>query len=153
MLKNRDKAASKTTDINKIANLKQAVQSTLAAFFNQRHSHHGDVAADVYRTLRDEANLLLERQFIWDALDSDPFEMMRVSGDDDGDDDQLHADGIGNREEETCKTTKFKDGEDLVEKRKNAEVIDRLKVWYGSRSMAKFCSMCLLIFSHWHFCT
>jgi hypothetical protein len=84
--------------------LKQAVQSTLSSFLEQRRSTHDDIAQDIYRALRDEANLQLERELICSSLDTDPFGLVR---DVDGEEDS---------------------GEDADEKKKNAEMIARVKV-------------------------
>lgn len=100
-------------DASQISNLKQAVQSTLASFLSQRHSLHSDIAQDVFRTIRDESNLLLERQLIFDALDSDPFELMKVDGGEEG------SGGDDNNEMEK---------DNLEEKRKNRVLIARIKV-------------------------
>ena len=61
--------------------------------------------------MRDEAHLLLERQMILDALDSDPFELMRVSSG-------------GSESEEEVEV----DESVLLDKKKNREMIDRFKV-------------------------
>ena len=114
------------TNNDDMSSLKNAVHSTLANLLSTRLSDHGDIAADVYRTLRDEAALLLERQFISDALDVDPFELTRSSGGSsptgEGDDENAEAD---NDEE---KSNGGDDEEDLLEKKKNAGVIARVKV-------------------------
>ena len=86
--------------------LKQAVQTILNSFLEQRQSSHADIPQDVYRTIRDEADLLLQRESICDVFDSDPFGL--VKPDDDGDDDD---------DEETVK-----------DKEKNADMIARVKV-------------------------
>ena len=132
--------------------LQQAVQSTLSSFLQQRlASDYADIAQDVYRTLRDEAHLLLERQLICDALDSDPFELMRVSssgGNSCYDDD-------GNDAEDCCKSGQCDSGggkedvhvadeDELLEKRKNREVIARVKVrkqhYYPKKSLVQYLS-------------
>lgn len=82
--------------------LKQAAQTILASFLKQRQSSNDDIAQDVYRTIRDEANLLLERESICNVLDSDPFGMTKPDADDDED--------------------------DVKEKTKNADMIGRVKV-------------------------
>ena len=87
--------------------LKQAVQSVLSSFVEERRSTHDDIAQDVYRIFRDEANLLLEREFIFDTLDSDPFGMMKMEGAKDG--------GAAS-------------DDDVQEKKKNADIIARVKV-------------------------
>lgn len=101
-----------TTDSSLPGNLKVAVQSSIASFLSTRLSSNGDIAQDVYRALRDEAHLLLERQLISDALDLDPFDLMRVSSSGDGG-------GVGDR---------VRDEEDLLDKKKNREMIERFKV-------------------------
>jgi hypothetical protein len=93
--------------------LRLAVRSSLETFLSTRLSSNGDIAQDVYRAMRDEAHLLLERQLISDALDSDPFELMRVS-----------SGGDGEEEEEV-------DSSVLLDKKKNREMIERFKVSYG----------------------
>ena len=82
--------------------LKEAVQTILSSFLEQRQSSHDDIAEDVYRSLRDEANLLLEREAIYNVFDSDPFGL--VKPDDDADED------------------------DVREKEKNNDMIARCKV-------------------------
>ena len=94
--------------------LKLAAKASLAAFLSTRLSSNGDIAQDVYRAMRDEAHLLLERQMVSDALDSDPFELMRVS-----------AGGAENEEEEV-----EVDDSVLLDKKKNREMIERFKVSY-----------------------
>ena len=64
--------------------------------------------------MRDEAHLLLERQMVSDALDSDPFELMRVSAVD------------AENEEEEVEV----DDSVLLDKKKNREMIERFKVSY-----------------------
>jgi len=97
------------------ANLQKAVQSSLSAFLQQRLDSDGDIAQDVYRTLRDEANLLLERQLVCDALDTDPFELVRMSAPAESTPDDGDGETDGNEEE-------------LLEKKKNGEMIARFKV-------------------------
>lgn len=82
--------------------LKQAVQTILASFLEQRQTSDEDIAQDVYRTIRDEANLLLERESICNVFDSDPFGLMRPDEDDNED--------------------------DVKEKEKNSDMIERVKV-------------------------
>lgn len=82
--------------------LKQAAQTILQTFLEKRQSSNEDIAQDVYRTIRDEANLLLERESICNVFDSDPFGITRPDEDDD--------------EDET------------KEKEKNADMIKRVKV-------------------------
>ncbi|KAL7475472.1 hypothetical protein ACHAW6_001382 [Cyclotella cf. meneghiniana] len=86
--------------------LKQAVQSVLSSFLEQRRSTHDDIAQDVYRTFRDEANLLLERELIFNSFDSDPFGVMKMEGAMDGGDTNDH---------------------DRQEKKKNSDIIARVK--------------------------
>ena len=91
--------------------LKQAVQSVLSSFLEQRRSTHDDIAQDVYRIFRDEADLLLERELIFNSFDSDPFGMMKIEGVMDAGDANDH---------------------DLEEKKKNADIIARVKVrWFN----------------------
>lgn len=82
--------------------LKQAVQTILNSFLEQRQSSHADIAQDVYRTIRDEADLLFQRESICDVFDSDPFGLVKPDDDDD---------------EEAVK-----------DKEKNADMIARVKV-------------------------
>ena len=63
--------------------LKQAVQTILNSFLEQRQSSHADIPQDVYRTIRDEADLLLHRESICDVFDSDPFGLVKPDDDDD----------------------------------------------------------------------
>ena len=119
-------------------NLQHAVQSTLSSFLQQRISTNGDIAQDVYRTLRDEASLLLERQLVCDALDLDPFELMKISSgkgecteDDDADDGAKDRgeNGIGHggsAGEKNMDEIGVED--DLSEKEKNRKLIARVKV-------------------------
>lgn len=93
--------------------LKSAVHAAIANFLHNRLSNHGDLAADVYRTLRDEAGLLFERQLIFDALDSDPFELTKIAPSE-------HAQKAGDGDKA--------DDEVLLDKKRNAEVIARVKV-------------------------
>ena len=94
--------------------LKLAAKASLASFLSTRLSSNSDIAQDVYRAMRDEAHLLLERQMISDALDSDPFELMRVSAVD------------AENEEEEVEV----DDSVLLDKKKNREMIERFKVSY-----------------------
>ena len=66
--------------------LNEAVQSILQTFLEQRKSSNEDIAQDVYRAIRDEANLLLERESICNVFDSDPFGLTRPDEDDDKND-------------------------------------------------------------------
>ena len=104
-----DSASSSSSDT-----LKHAAKASLASFLSARLSSNGDIAQDVYRAIRDEAHLLLERQMISDALDSDPFELMRVSSTDGSE---------GDDEDEVDESV-------LLDKKKNREMIDRFKVSY-----------------------
>lgn len=92
--------------------LKLAARASLASFLSTRLSSNGDIAQDVYRAMRDEAHLLLERQMLSDALDSDPFELMRVS-----------SGGAENEKEE-----EEVDDSVLLDKKKNRQMIERFKV-------------------------
>jgi hypothetical protein len=80
--------------------------------------------------MRDEAHLLLERQLVSDALDSDPFELMRDS-----------SDGNGDEEEKEEKV----DGSVLLDKKKNREMIERFKVSCGPMycKIVSFACVCL----------
>ena len=66
------------------SSLKDAVRTALSQLLEERKSTHDDISLDVYRAVRDEAQLLLERQKIADCLDSDPFGLMKYesAGDD-----------------------------------------------------------------------
>jgi hypothetical protein len=106
--------SSSNTSTDHPKNLKLAVQSS-----STRLTSNGDIAQDVYRTIRDEAHLLLERQLISDALDSDPFELMKMtpsSCDDDNVD-----------EEEEQQDDDDNNGSVLLDKKKNREMIERFK--------------------------
>ena len=81
--------------------LKQAVQTILSSFVGQRKSCHDDIAEDVYRTIRDEANSLLERELICNVFDSDPFGLIK---------------------------TENKNDDDVEDRLKNVEMIARIKV-------------------------
>lgn len=119
-------AAATNTESNNDDNLQQAVQSTLSTLLQNRLTDNCDIAQDVYRSMRDAAHLLLERQLTCDALDTDPFELMKIEvaensgseGDDDGD---------ANTEDQECDGNGEED-DDLLEKKKNREVIARAKV-------------------------
>mmetsp|Transcript_42739 Transcript_42739/g.89651 ORF Transcript_42739/g.89651 Transcript_42739/m.89651 type:complete len:470 (+) Transcript_42739:285-1694(+) len=105
--------------------LQSAVKTTLFTFLQQRTSDDvGDIAQDIYRTLRDEASLLLERQLMCDALDTDPFDLTRevsvAPGGDtpsDGEEGNIMEDDNGDDDGEA----------DLLEKKKNRELITRFK--------------------------
>ncbi|KAL7524770.1 hypothetical protein ACHAXR_000710, partial [Thalassiosira sp. AJA248-18] len=87
------------------------------------------IAQDVYRAIRDEAHLLLERQLVCDALDLDPFELMRVSSAGDADDIIGGDDGAGGDDDadDNEGNDKIDNDEELLEKKKNGEVIARVK--------------------------
>ena len=52
--------------------LTQSVRSAINSFLSLKTSDdHGEIDIDVLRTIRDEAALLMERQTIFDAFDSD----------------------------------------------------------------------------------
>ena len=74
-----DSCVTRTT-----SSLKDAVRSALSQLLEERKATHDDISLDVYRAIRDEAQLLLERQKIVDCLDSDPFGLMKYesAGDD-----------------------------------------------------------------------
>ena len=62
-------------------NLRGAAHAALSSFLDRHLSSHDDVtAADVYRTMRDVANLLYEGQAVRDVLDSDPFDLAGTGG-------------------------------------------------------------------------
>ena len=102
-------------------NLQQAVQSTITTFLENRTSTNSDIAVDVYRTIRNEAHLLLERQLILDAFDADPFELMKVSTAEHDDYDSASSDkdldevASDNEDEEN-------NNDDILEKQKNTKV-------------------------------
>ena len=108
-------------------NLQQSVQSTITTFLENRITANSDIAVDVYRAIRDEAQLLLERQLIFDTFDADPFELMKVSStaEDDGsassekdlNEDEVSSDNKGEKH----------NNDDIHEKQKNAKVIKRIK--------------------------
>ena len=125
-LSNVDSALSSPSDT-----LKHAAKASLASFLSTRLSSNGDIAQDVYRAMRDEAHLLLERQMILDALDSDPFELMRVSS------------GGSESEEEEIEV----DESVLLDKKKNREMIDRFKVSFHYITSCKQVSISLRNFS------
>ena len=109
-----DAAEQQSNDIENHS-LKLAVKTSLANFLSERLSSGGDIAQDVYRAMRDEANLLLERQLVADALDSDPFELMKIS-----------SSATEGEEEEKI------DDSVLRDKKKNRAMIERFKVSYVS---------------------
>ena len=111
-------------------NLRGAAHAALSSFLDRRLTSHDDVtAADVYRTMRDVANLLYEGQAVRDMLDSDPFDLTRTrdeerdDDDDDDDDDDGGADEGGADEDDDDD-----DEENASEKKKNGKVIARVKV-------------------------
>ena len=106
-----DAAKQQSNDVENNS-LKLAVKTSLAKFLSARLSSNCDIAQDVYRAMRDEANLLLERQVVADALDSDPFELMKVSS----------SVAENNEEEEKI------DDSVLRDKKKNRAMIERFKV-------------------------
>ena len=115
--------------------LQQAVQSALSSFLQNRVLSNDDIAQDVYRTVRDEAHLLLERQLICDALDSDPFELMKVQtvasppSSSNDNDEGGESDGNGDEEFDNneVQADKEEEDDDMMEKQKNTEVITRIK--------------------------
>ncbi|KAL9178622.1 hypothetical protein ACHAXT_001960 [Thalassiosira profunda] len=98
--------------------LRDAVRSALSSLLQERQASHDDVAQDVYRALREEAHLMLERERACDALDADPFELTRAP--------PAEADSVNGND---CKgdEDEAQDAEDLREKQKNKEMIARVK--------------------------
>jgi hypothetical protein len=132
-----------------IDTLQSAVQSTLSTFLKHRLSTNDDLHSDVYRTIRDVANLLLERQLVYEAFDKDPFELMttrRHDGADGADAPVTGRPGVGkgaeeendDLDEEVADEDHAGDednhdddddiNDDLLEQKKNAELIARVKV-------------------------
>ena len=58
-----------------MSDLKDSVQAAIASYVQARKDTH--TAVDVLRMIRDQANLLYERQMICDALDADPMEQLK----------------------------------------------------------------------------
>ena len=107
-------------------NLQQAVQSTITTFLENRTSTNSDIAVDVYRTIRNEAHLLLERQLILDAFDADPFELMKVSTAEHDDDDSARSDKDLDKDQVEVASDNKDEGnnnDDILEKQKNTKVI------------------------------
>ena len=124
-----------------IDTLQNAVQSTLANFLQQRISTNDDLHSDVYRTMRDVANLLLEKQLVCEAFDKDPFELiarrhdLEEEEDDDGHDDGNPVEnGVGGlKEEKHCRDISDINSngdidDDSPERKMNTELIARVKV-------------------------
>jgi len=55
--------------------LTQAVRTALSSFVSSQESDGDHVAADILRTVKEEAANMLERQMILDTFDSDPFKL------------------------------------------------------------------------------
>ncbi len=119
---NDGSSSSSNTSTDHPKNLKLAVQSSIASFLSTRLTSNGDIAQDVYRTIRDEAHLLLERQLISDALDSDPFELMKMPSSSCDDDDNVDEEEEQNEDDDDDD-----DGSVLLDKKKNREMIERFK--------------------------
>ncbi len=49
----------------------KSVKAAIDSFVSLKTAD-GEIAIDVLRSIRDEAELLMERQTIWDTFDSDP---------------------------------------------------------------------------------
>ena len=122
-----------------IDTLQNAVQSTLATFLQHRLSTNDDLHSDVYRTIRDVANLLLEKQLVCEAFDKDPFELMSRRHDLE-DDEVGHDDGnsigrgigVGGSKQGNHGIGDDDNNDDIdddaLERKKNAELISRVKV-------------------------
>ena len=109
-------------------NLQQAIQSTITTFLENRTSTNSDIAVDVYRTIRNEAHLLLERQLILDAFDADPFELMKVSTAEHDDDDSASSDkDLDENQDISDNKDEENNNDDILEKQKNTKVIQRIK--------------------------
>ena len=107
-------------------NLQQAIQSTITTFLENRTSTNSDIAVDVYRTIRNEAHLLLERQMILDAFDADLFELMKVSTAEHDDGASSDRDLDENQDISDSKDEEH-NNDDILEKQKNTKVIQRIK--------------------------
>ena len=107
-------------------NLQQAIQSTITTFLENRTSTNSDIAVDVYRTIRNEAHLLFERQMILDAFDADLFELMKVSTAEHDDGASSDRDLDENQDISDSKDEEH-NNDDILEKQKNTKVIQRIK--------------------------
>jgi len=112
--------------------LQQDVQSSIAKLLQQRQTNNSDIAIDVYRTIQHESHLLIERQLILDALDNDPFGLMKVVENNDAEQSDV---GNEDKEEDSNNTDQKVDNdteestanEDNLEIQKNIELITRIK--------------------------
>jgi len=57
-----------------MSDLKASVKAAIASYVQRKQDTHNQV--DVLRMIRDQAELLYERQVICDALDSDPMQQL-----------------------------------------------------------------------------
>ncbi len=158
--------------ISTVDTLQNAVQSTLSTFLQHRVSTNDDLLSDVYRAIRDAATLLLEKQLVCEAFDKDPFELMNCCRHNHNlDDDHHHHHHHGRRmgtgegvmrmegtsnystheEVSQVKITRDKKNddmdEDLLEKKKNAEIIARAKVSEAIVQLTHYASKELSIIS------
>ena len=115
--------------------LQQDVHSSIAKLLQHRQTNNSDIAIDVYRAIQHESYLLVERQLILDALDNDPFGLMKKV-DDENNDEQSSDVGSDNDDDDdgynTEDKTVNKDIEAFIneinpEKQKNTELITRIK--------------------------
>jgi len=121
-----------TTTATTKQTLQQDVQSSIAKLLQQRQTNNSDIAIDVYRTIQHESHLLVERQLILDALDNDPFGLMKVVENNDAEQSDV---GNEDKEEDSNNTDQKVDNdteestanEDNLEIQKNIELITRIK--------------------------
>mmetsp|Transcript_16605 Transcript_16605/g.24388 ORF Transcript_16605/g.24388 Transcript_16605/m.24388 type:complete len:384 (+) Transcript_16605:171-1322(+) len=59
-----------------------SVRQALLSYLNNRTSQYDDIAVDVLRIIQEESTLLLEKQYICDAFDKDPFQLKGNGGKD-----------------------------------------------------------------------
>lgn len=58
-----------------MSDLKESVKTAIASYVHSKQDTHTQV--DVLRMIRDQADLLYERQAICDALDADPMQQLQ----------------------------------------------------------------------------
>ena len=120
--------------------LKQDVQASISTLLQQRQTNNSDIAIDVYRAIQNESYLLVERQLILDALDNDPFGLMKVVDNNNAEQSSNVAkfEKFLQEEEDTGNNTdgqnvnkdavqQFPTTEENQEKQKNIELITRIK--------------------------
>ena len=116
--------------------LQQDVQASIATLLQKRQTNNSDIAIDVYRTIQHESYLLVERQLILDALDNDPFGLMKVVNNDAEQSNVAKFEKFLQEEEDGNNTDDQKVNKDTVqsttteedqEKQKNTELITRIK--------------------------